>query len=639
MGRQADDKTITTRGSIRRILALMVSSRISSGAECSQSGTRASAVLRIAVLCLLLLAAAAAGAQQPRRVDLYCHRTANEDVPENTLASLDQAALLGCDWIEVDVRRTLDGVLVLNHDGLLERLTDGTGDAEETYYADLQLRDFGSWMSPRFASLPVATFRDALRLARERHVGLILDIKKPGFVAEVLAELRDENMLDRVRWPNWDEVRHLAPDANTGAGDAWVQPDVTAEEIAKLHAEQKRVIVNFSANSRALDLPSMKAAVAAGADGINVDFPRFGADAVGRPVEERIAALIAQAALGPAPSRAEAILTLARYRGFPLTPHFAGWLLDPDHGVARAAAIALVDARPAPDWSLLTPALRASAPAPRANAAWALGQMRAPASMLVPLLSDRDSGVLAETLLALSRMPGPVDAAPLLDLLQHGDRSVRGPAALALAAHQPDIASAAIAAQLRVEVKLARDSYDQWHAQGEPKDLPQSQIDFINGFYRCEMKMVEALAMLHDPQATRTLEGEAFRPDLDFSQTNGDVAAFQLWDRIAADPGPAITALGADPVAANRAEWMLIHAGAGIVPAVAEALPAAAPPVRERLIEILALQGDPSVLPLLRKLHAANPADANVAWAISKVEALSLPQQVADVARSGQPKE
>jgi glycerophosphoryl diester phosphodiesterase/HEAT repeat protein len=594
------------------------------GAELPLSRVRSCAPGRVAVFYLLLFAAVAALAQSPRRVDLYCHRTANEDVPENTLESLDQAVLLGCDWVELDIRRTLDGVLVLNHDGLLERLTDGIGDAEQTYYADLQLRDFGAWMSPRFAGLPIATFRDALRLARERHVRLILDIKKPGLVPAILDEVREENMLDRVRWPSdWDEVRRLVPDANAGVAEAWVQPGVTAEEIAKLHAENKHVIVNFSANGHEMDLRSMKAAVAAGADGINVDFPRLGADAVGRPVEQRIAALIAQAGAGPTTTRSEAILTLARYRGFPLTPHFAEWLLDPEARVSRAAAIALVTTRPAPDLALLSPALHASAPAPRANAAWALGQMRAPASTLLPLLGDRDSGVLAETLLALSRIPGPVDAAPLIDLLQHGDVAVRGPAALALAAHHPDLASAAIAAQLRIEVKLARDAYSHWEAQGEPKNLPQSEIDFYNGFYRCEMKMIEALSTLYNPEATRMLEAEAFRPDLDFSQTNGDVAAFQLWDRIATDPGPAIAVLAADPVAANRAEWMLIHAGAAVLPAVAEALPAAAPPVRERLVEVLALQGDPSVLPVLEKLHDANPADADVAWAIDKVEALS----------------
>ncbi|HET7347331.1 MAG TPA: glycerophosphodiester phosphodiesterase family protein, partial [Acidobacteriaceae bacterium] len=350
--------------------------------EDQQAHARIPAHFRLVLVCLLLLAASGCRAQQPRRVDLYCHRTANADLPENTLESLDQAALLGCDYVEVDIRRTLDGVLILDHDGFLERLTDGIGEVEQSYCADLQLRDFGSWMSPRFAGLHLTTFRDALRLAHDRHIALILDIKTPGLVPDILTALRQEGMENQVRWPpDSEEVRRLIPHANIGAGDVWFQPGVSARQVAMLHAQGKRVIANFSANGHELDLASMKSAVAAGVDGINVDYPRFGADAVGRPVEQRLAALIAQAGKGPEPARSAAILTLSRYQGFPLTLHFAEWLLDPDRRIARAAAIALVTAHPTPPWSTFTPALQSTAPASRANAAWALGQLRAPASL------------------------------------------------------------------------------------------------------------------------------------------------------------------------------------------------------------------------------------------------------------------
>ena len=83
-----------------------------------------------ALLSVIIASAAHAADMQPGRVELLCHRTANEDVPENTLESLEQAALLGCDVVEIDLRRTLDGKIVLNHDGVLERLTDGIGDTE-----------------------------------------------------------------------------------------------------------------------------------------------------------------------------------------------------------------------------------------------------------------------------------------------------------------------------------------------------------------------------------------------------------------------------------------------------------------------------------------------------------------------------
>jgi hypothetical protein len=95
-----------------------------------------------------------------RPVKLLCHRTANEDVPENTLESLHFAALMGCNVVEVDVRRTLDGQLVLQHDGYLERLSDSAGEVEERYYGDLRLLDAGGWMGDRFSGMPCVR-RDA----------------------------------------------------------------------------------------------------------------------------------------------------------------------------------------------------------------------------------------------------------------------------------------------------------------------------------------------------------------------------------------------------------------------------------------------------------------------------------------------
>jgi Glycerophosphoryl diester phosphodiesterase family len=57
-----------------------------------------------ALFMLFTTPLAQAGALLPGGVQLLCHRTANEDVPENTLESLEQAALLGCNVVEIDLR-------------------------------------------------------------------------------------------------------------------------------------------------------------------------------------------------------------------------------------------------------------------------------------------------------------------------------------------------------------------------------------------------------------------------------------------------------------------------------------------------------------------------------------------------------
>jgi glycerophosphoryl diester phosphodiesterase/HEAT repeat protein len=561
---------------------------------------------------------------QQGKVQLLCHRTANEDVPENTLESLEEAALLGCNVVEIDVRRTLDGKIVLNHDGVLERLTDGIGDAETSYYDDLRIRDAGSWMGNEFEGMRIPLFEDALRLARENDIRLILDIKDKGIGSDVLQLLRREDMLQRVRFGGeWEDIKQLYPQANENA-PVWVQPGVTCEQVNAYHRKGNAVIANFSgADGHEMDLAEMKRAVAAGVDGINVDYPRLGADAVGRPVEQKLAALVADANVGESQVRAATILELSRYRGFDLQNEFRRWLLDPDDHVSRAAALALVTARPRTPSRAFAEALSSEHADARANAAWALGLLRAPANLLLPLLQDKNPQVLQAALMALSRMPGEVKAQTLLPLLSDQVPAIRGAASLALARHQPDVAVHAVPSQLRSEVNAATILYDNWVKRGKSK-LTQAEIDEVMDYYRCQMKEVHAISMLHGPTATRALEEQAFRPGEDFSQMNAVVAAFQLWGRIGTDPQPAVRALAAtDPKVADKAEWMLVQGGPSVLPAVREALVNQSGTVRERAIRILAWQGDRGALQSLRVIRQTDPKDADLAtWAMEKIEVL-----------------
>lgn len=583
--------------------------------------------IRLATGLIALSAVTSAYAASPVQPgpQLLCHRTANEDVPENTLESLEQAALLGCNVVEIDLRRTLDGKIVLNHDGILERLTDGTGEVEQSYYEDLQLRDAGSWMADRFSGMHMALFEDSLRLAREMDIRLVLDMKTKGMGAEVLQIVQREGMLERVQFNGeWQDVRELDPGA-TDAGDhtAWVQPGVTQDAVKALHKQGKAVIANFSANGHEMDISAMKAAVAAGVDGINVDFPRLGADAVGRPVERKLHDLILQADTGAEKDRIAAILELARYSGFSLENMFEHWLLDPNDRISRAAALALVKTRPQASLSVFTEALRSPYPDVRANAAWALGMLKAPAAMLDSLMDDKDIHVLEQTLLALARMPGDVSADRLLSLLQSGDPSVRGAVAIALASHDPQVAAAAVSNRLQLEMKAERIIYDDYVKRGRPQLTPP-EIAKIMASFRCQMEMMRAISTIPGEGATTELFAQAFRPSDDFSQMNSIVAAFQLWDRVKAEPRRAIDALGAkDAQVAGRAEWMLVKAGPTVLPEVRSALFSDNREIRRRAIRIVAWQGDIASLPRLTMMKSVDQSESDLAaWAIQRIRDL-----------------
>jgi HEAT repeat protein len=581
----------------------------------------------LARLFLLLLApaiSAHAGILQRGKVQLICHRTANRDMPENTLESLALAARMGCNIVEIDIRKTADGQLVLNHDDFLERLTDGMGTVELTPYDELQLLDTGAWMGERFTGMRIPRFEEALQLAREQGIGLYLDIKTKGIAPLLLEILNREGMLERVVFGGeWEDVRALYPNANHDAV-AYINPGCNGTQVTALQRQGKFVVANFSANAYEMNLDAMREAVAAGVDALNVDYPRLGADAVGRPVEAKLAELAHTASDGPVPARLAAIRELSHFTGFPTQDVFIRLLRDPDDRISRAAAVALVIARPATPLQVYIDAGAAPEKTARRNAAWAIGVSGVPATrFLLSLLHDNDPDVLKEALLALSRCPGEVPADAILPSLTSGVPPVRAAAALALARHQPQIAATAVMDLLRRdEEQAARQHEDQ--LRSGTQHLTPEQIRPIDEAYREQMKLIQALASLLPQDALSLLASQAFRHVADYSHVTAVVAGYQLWDRIAANPAPAIQALQSTNVeVAERAEWALVKAGPSVLPQLRQALPLNGPPSQARIIRILGWQGDHESLPLLRKLQQSDPQNkVLIAWAIEKIEVL-----------------
>jgi glycerophosphoryl diester phosphodiesterase len=570
------------------------------------------------------ISSAHAGVLQHGKVQLICHRTANRDMPENTLESLALAARMGCNMVEIDIRKTLDGQLVLNHDDFLERLSGGMGRVELTSSDELQLLDTGAWMGERFTGMHIPRFEEALQVAREQGIGLYLDIKTKGVAPLLLEILQREGMLERVVFGGeWEDIPPLYSNANHDAV-AYVDPGCNTAQVAALQRQGKFVVANFSANAYEMNLDSMRAAVAAGVDALNVDYPRLGADAVGRPVEAKLAELAQTASAGSVAARLAAIRELSHFTGFPTQELFIRLLRDPDDRISRAAAVALVVARPATSTRVYIDAGSAPEKTARRNAAWAIGISGAPATgFLLSLLNDKDPDVLKEALLALSRCPSEVPAEPLRPFLSNGAPAVRGAAALALARHQPQIAATAVIDLLHREEEQAAQEYDVQLHSGNHKLTPE-QIEPIVEAYREQMKLIQAIASLPPEDALRLLAGQAFRPVADYSKVTALVAGYQLWDRIAANPALAIQALRSTNVdVADRAEWVLVKAGTPVLPQLRQALPLSDPASQARIIRILGWQGDRESLPLLRKLQESNPQNkVLIVWAIEKIEVL-----------------
>ncbi|MFE5793126.1 glycerophosphodiester phosphodiesterase [Streptomyces sp. NPDC056503] len=185
---------------------------------------------RTAVACAALAAALLGAASVPAPavpaagpvagLTVIAHRGASSAAPENTLVAGEVARRGGAEWIENDVRPSLDGVPYVMHDATVDRTTDGTGRVGSLSSARLDALDAGSWFAPAFAGARVPTLAAQLADLRERGGRLLLEVKGPhseAEVARIVREVRGERMADRVVVQSFDvaslrHVRKLAPE-------------------------------------------------------------------------------------------------------------------------------------------------------------------------------------------------------------------------------------------------------------------------------------------------------------------------------------------------------------------------------------------------------------------------------------------
>ncbi len=153
-----------------------------------------------------------------KRPLVMAHRGASFYAPELTLPSFALARDIGADYVETDVQRTRDGVLINFHDDDLSRTTNVTeifpGRAKDPVgsftWAELQRLDAGSWFNREhpdrarkgFIGVKIPAFREylTLLLSGRNRPGLLIELKKPenypSIEQGVLTELRAGGWLD-----------------------------------------------------------------------------------------------------------------------------------------------------------------------------------------------------------------------------------------------------------------------------------------------------------------------------------------------------------------------------------------------------------------------------------------------------------
>ena len=91
---------------------------------------------------------------------VVAHRGASAHAPENTLASFRRAVKDGADAVELDVRLTADGAVVVIHDASLRRTANQRRRVDASTLAEVQALDAGGWFDARHAGEHIPTLSE-----------------------------------------------------------------------------------------------------------------------------------------------------------------------------------------------------------------------------------------------------------------------------------------------------------------------------------------------------------------------------------------------------------------------------------------------------------------------------------------------
>lgn len=166
-------------------------------------------VLRVGLCCLFLLAVGGVQNLRASKVNIFdeiyempdvsAHRGDSKHAPENTIPAFQKAIEIGADWIELDVRQTMDGEIVVHHDASLKRTAGVEKNIHDLSYAELRQYDVGSWFSTSYQGLQVSTLDEVLRLYKGK-VKFIVELKPTGnevdFEQRVIDIMKHHKMQD-----------------------------------------------------------------------------------------------------------------------------------------------------------------------------------------------------------------------------------------------------------------------------------------------------------------------------------------------------------------------------------------------------------------------------------------------------------
>jgi glycerophosphoryl diester phosphodiesterase len=232
---------------------------------------------------------------------IFAHRGASAHAPENTIAAFELAVAQQADGIELDVKLTSDGHVVVHHDATVNRTTNGQGKLKDLSLAELKKLDAGSSFSEQFRGETIPTLEEVFEAVGGRtFINIELtnyNTPRDQLVETVCMLVKKHQMQKRILFSsffagNLSRARSYLPDVPTGllafngVLGAWARSfgfvfgkyqalhpylkDMTQQEVLRVHRLKRRVHV-WTVNAQ----EDMRRLFGWGVDAIFTDDPQL----------------------------------------------------------------------------------------------------------------------------------------------------------------------------------------------------------------------------------------------------------------------------------------------------------------------------------------------------------------------------
>ncbi|WP_440442873.1 glycerophosphodiester phosphodiesterase [Phascolarctobacterium succinatutens] len=241
-------------------------------------------------------------------VQIFAHRGFSGYYPENTMLAFQKVAEeTVADGIELDIQLTKDGEIVIMHDEMLDRTTNGSGWLKDHTLEELKMLSVGVNVKGFFPRQTIPTLREYFTWLKTTKLITNIELKTSYFEYEgieekLIAMVKEFGLEDQIWYSSFNHytvarIKKLMPEAKCGLlTDTWLMnigEYAASQGAATVNARtyfctKEGVAADLHAHNIALqawtpnDAEMMQELVDAGVDVLITNYPDIAAKVLGR---------------------------------------------------------------------------------------------------------------------------------------------------------------------------------------------------------------------------------------------------------------------------------------------------------------------------------------------------------------------